>query len=104
MPAGKTLGGIFVGLSTTNWALSPGGSGPTAHTALPQRHFSARAVPGRPQLSKIAAGPSSLFPVRFNIHPPREVVAKATKILGKTAISSRPKPHIWNFQNLACQI
>jgi len=47
MPPSKTLGGIFVGLFTTNWA-SGQGIEAFALAAELQRHFSAPLVPAAP--------------------------------------------------------
>jgi len=47
MPPSKTPGGIFVGLFTTNWAISQGIEA-FAHAAEMQRHFSAPLVPAAP--------------------------------------------------------
>jgi len=77
MPPSKAPGGIFVGLSTTNWAFSPGIEA-FAHTALPAAAFLRPTCPGGPDYLN-RSRPSSLFPVRFTIHPPREDVAKTPR-------------------------
>jgi len=81
MPPSKAPGGIFVGLSTTNWANRHGDRGfcPRCRIAAA---FLRPVCPDGPVCS--TGRPSSLFPVRLNIQPVRQLVAKMKNNLGKT--------------------